>query len=125
MITNESEKKIENVCDLKYLNEMMGGKKHLIKGVMDVFLLQIPEELKCINDAVKKINYATIKSNSHTMKSSVSIMGISCLATVLHEMEVLGETATDIEKIIELNHKLNLVCMKAIDEIEREKLNYV
>jgi len=131
MIQSESEKNIqknsngENVCDLSYLTEMMGGKKSLIKEIMDVFLKQIPEELQSINDAITKTDYATIKKFAHTMKSSVSIMSVSVLTPILQEMEDLARNATDIEQIKQLNQKLNLICKQALEEIESEKLNFV
>ena len=119
-----------NVCDLKYLTELMDGKKHLIKGMMNAFLKQVPEELLRINNALAKKDYITIKNFSHTMKSSVSIMGISVLAPILDEMESLAAGASAPgsnrdEKIKELNQKLNLICRLAIEETEREKHNYV
>jgi HPt (histidine-containing phosphotransfer) domain-containing protein len=121
MIKNESERKIENVCNLGYLSDTMGGKKHLIEEIIDIFLKQIPEELQTINEAIEKTNYPVIKSFAHTMKSTVSIMGISVLTPILLEMENLGAKATDIERIKELNLKLTLICKQAIAEIEREK----
>src|ERR1035437_6760875 len=99
MIKNETETSVKNVCDLSYLSEMVGGKKQLIKEIMDVFLKQVPEELQSINDAVLKTDYAVIKRYAHTMKSTVSIMGISMLTPVLQEMEDLGATATRLEGI--------------------------
>jgi len=125
MIKNESEMNIENVCNLRYLTDAMGGKKHLIKEIIDVFLKQVPEELQYVHNAIIKIDYATIKNYAHTMKSSVSIMGIAMLSPVLQEMEDLGAKATGIEKIKELNKKLNLICKQAIKEIEEEKNKYV
>jgi len=123
MITNEFTN--SNVCNLHYLTDMMEGKKHLIKGVMDAFTKQVPEELNSINDAVTKVNYMIIKNFAHTMKSSVSIMGISTLAAVLQEMEQLGAKQENIEKIKELNQTLNLICKQAIAEIEKEKHNFI
>ena len=125
MINNESEKSILNVCNLKYLTEMLDGKKHLIKGIMDDFLKQVPEELKSINDAITKTDYTIIKSFAHTMRSTLSIMGISILTPVLKEMEDLGATGSGIEKIKELNQTLDLVCKQAMEEIEKEKHNYI
>jgi HPt (histidine-containing phosphotransfer) domain-containing protein len=120
----------ESVCNLTYLTEMMGNKKHLIKGIMDTFLQQVPEELQCINNAIKKLDYSTIKNYAHTMKSSISIMGISVLVFVLKEMEDLAGTASGPdsyrdEKIKKLNEKLNLICQQAVEEIEKEKHNYI
>jgi HPt (histidine-containing phosphotransfer) domain-containing protein len=114
----------EKICELTYLTEMMSGKKNLIKGIMDAFLKQIPEELLHINNAIIKKDFTTIKNFAHTMKSSVSIMGITILSPILKEMEDLGVMATDIDKIKELNQKLNLICKQAIEEIEKEKHNY-
>lgn len=119
---NESEGK---VCDLNYLNEMMGHKNHLIMGIMEVFLTQIPEELQCMNEAVAKTNYPTIKSFAHTMKSSVSIMGVAILVPILKEMEALATEGSNIERIRELNQKLNAICKKSVQEIEIEKNNYL
>ena len=125
MITDRSGKVIENVCDLKYLTEMMGGKKHLIKGIMDSFLVQIPEELKAINDAILQVNYSVIKNFTHTMKSSVSILGVSMLIPVLKEMEELAASAMNIEKINELNQELTLICHLAIEEVLRDKEKFI
>ena len=124
MENSDSENNNKKVSNLDYLNEMMGGKKHLVKGIIDVFLVQVPEELQTINDAIVKADYAIIKSFAHTMRSSVSMLGISILAPVLLEMENLGATATGIEKIKELNQKLNEISKQAIEEIEIAKLNY-
>lgn len=131
MLKSESEKDIqkntiiEHVCDLTYLTEMTGGKKNMMKAIMDVFLKQIPEELQSINDAINKTDYVVIKNYAHTMKSSVSIMSISILIPILKEMEDLGIMATGLDKIKQLNQQLNLICNQAIREIEKEKFNYV
>ena len=120
---NQSDSLGENVCDLKYLSDMMGGKKSLIQDIIDAFLKQIPEELAGINEAVLNVDYANIRKIAHTMKSTVSIMGITTLTPILIEMEKLGASAANIEKIVQLNMKLDTICKKAINEIE--KLNYI
>ncbi|OFX34486.1 MAG: hypothetical protein A2X08_10275 [Bacteroidetes bacterium GWA2_32_17] len=127
MKATESENNIqlsEPVCDFRYLIDIVNGKTYLISGIMDVFLKQVPEDIQCINEAITNTDYKTIKSYTHTMKSSVSIMGISILMPVLMEMENLGIAETDIEKIKQLNLKLKVICVQAIDEIKKEKLNY-
>jgi len=111
----------ENVCDLLYLNETMGGKKPLIKDIIDAFLIQVPEELMVLNEAIFIEDYAVIKNIAHTMKSSVSIMGISILAPILHSIEEFGAMRTNIEKIRELNNTLNIICKRVILELEKEK----
>jgi HPt (histidine-containing phosphotransfer) domain-containing protein len=125
MTEGETKTSTKNVCDFRYLSGIMNGKKPLIYKIMDTFLLQIPKELSSIRKAITDTNYASIKSFAHTMKSSVSIMGISILTPVLKEMEDLGIAAVDIETIKVLNVKLNLICLQAMEEVEREKPNYI
>jgi HPt (histidine-containing phosphotransfer) domain-containing protein len=114
----------KKVCDLRYLTETMGGKKHLIKELIDVFLKQVPRDLSVLNDAVAITDYSAIRSYAHTIKSSVSIMGISALAPILNEMEELAKIGGSMDRIKELNEQLNSISQQAIEEIETEKHNY-
>ncbi len=114
----------EKICNLKYLSDMTGGKKQVIGEIIEAFLKQIPEEIKSINDAILITDYMTIKSYAHTMRSSASVMGISEITPVLEEIEDLATRLTGIEKINELNVKLNIICNAAIDELQKEKFNY-
>lgn len=115
----------KKVFDLRYLSDMMGGKKNLIKEIIDAFLKQVPASVASLNDAVAKTDYPKIRSLAHTMKSSVSIMGISVLAPVLHDMEGFARDNRDIEKIRPLNDQLNLIVNQAIEEIKKEEENYM
>ncbi len=123
-MTGEAETNPDKVCNLGYLAEMMGHKAHLIKGILDTFLTQVPEELRCINEAVEKSEYDVIRRYAHTMKSSVSILGIAALAPILKEMESLSVKEEKMDEIRGLCQKLNVLCEQAIAEIEIEKQNY-
>ena len=112
-----------DVCNFKYLFDTVNGKKNLMIVIMNIFLSQVSEELKSINKAVSDSDYPVIKKYAHTMMSSVSIMGISILGPILQEMETLGKSEVGIKRINELNQKLNLICIQALKEVEREKQN--
>jgi HPt (histidine-containing phosphotransfer) domain-containing protein len=113
-----------NICDFRYLSETMGGKEDLIKEIIDTFLKQVPEHLSDLNDSISKSDYSSMALLVHTLKSSVSIMGISLLTPVLHEMEELATNKTNIERIKELNDHLNGIFKLALEEIEKERLKY-
>lgn len=125
MINRKPEKSDLSLCDFDHLNEITGGKKDLIKEIIDLFIQQIPEELQSLNDAVSKTNYTEIKSITHNMKSSVSVMNIFVLKPILQEMCELGNALHDIQKIKELNLQLNLICIQAITELKKKKINLV
>jgi len=125
MENTKSDNNTEKVCNYSYLIAMTGGNEHAIKEITDAFLAQISEELKSINDAISKSNYAIIKSFTHNMKTTVTIMGITSLTPVLHEMESLGASGKDIDRIATLNKTLNLICTQANAEIERDKYSFI
>src|SRR4051812_33110828 len=102
----------ENMTNLAALEEMMGGKKDLVKEIIDVFLNQIPGELNILNNAIANVDYPSIKKIAHTMMSTVSIMGISKLAPILFEIESLGLGSTNIERIKELQVEAIRICEK-------------
>jgi HPt (histidine-containing phosphotransfer) domain-containing protein len=122
---NDTENITAKVCNLNYLAEMMGGKKKLITEILDAFIVQVPEELTAIRNAILSSDFPVIRNFAHTMKSSVSIMGITSLTPVLQEMENLGTQAMNISRIGELNIQLNLICKTALEEIENEKLKFI
>ena len=125
MIKNDTEIKTDNVCNFHYLNEMTGGNKQLSIEIIDAFLNQVPVELQTISDAITKKDYKTIKNYAHTMQSSVSIMGITLLAPILKEMENLAATGNEIEKINQLYYDIVSISIQAVEEIKKEKLNYI
>jgi len=89
------------------------------------YIGEIYEGWAALKPSTKSPSGEPIKKVAHVMRSSISIMGISTLVPILQEMENLGEKAEDIEKIKKLNQKLNTICKQALEEIEKEKSNYV
>lgn len=113
-------KETENKCNLNYLSEVMGGKKNLIKEVLDAFLKQVPQELEYLNDVISKEDFQKIINISHTMKSSLSIVGASGVLPLLNKIERLGALKENIQDIKELGNELDLMCKEIIEEIKKE-----
>ena len=118
---NKSAKKTIN---LEYLINIMSGKKDLIRETIEIFVKQANEDLPMINEAIKKDDYSTVKRFAHRMKSTITMMGIDSLSPVLEEMETLGNEKNNMERIKELNEKLNETYAQALEEIKIEKLKY-
>jgi PAS domain S-box-containing protein len=118
---NKSAKKVIN---LEYLSNIMSGKKDLIRETIEIFVKQAGEDLPVINQAIDKIDYLTVKRFAHRMKSTITMMGINSLSPVLEEMETLGNEKKNMERIKELNEKLNATYTQALEEIKIEKLKY-
>lgn len=110
----------EKRCNLNYLSEMMGGKKHLIREILDAFLKQFPQDLESINEAILENDYITIKNTAHSMKSSVSIIGASIVLPILNKIEELARKEENIQLIEELGNELTSICKEIIVEIKNE-----
>lgn len=124
MNNNSTLDNMEKICNLNYISDTLGGKKNLIREILEAFIIQVPEELKNLNEAIFRSDYPDIRRAAHTMKSSVSLISVMELMNLLEEIENLGNQAASISEISALNSKLNCICKKALDEIEKELDNY-
>lgn len=115
----------EKVTDLEYLKNTMGGRKHLIKEIIDVFLKQVPQDMSALGEYISQANRKGIKSVVHTMKSSASIMGITSAHVVLKEMEERATTADSINEIKRLHIQLSTIFKQAIEELTASKQDYL
>jgi hypothetical protein len=59
------------------------------------------------------------------MKSTVSLMGISVMAKILEEMEILSIAEKGIERINDLSISLNKLNGQAVGEMQMERASYV
>jgi PAS domain S-box-containing protein len=114
----------KRLIDLGFLVQTLNGKKEVIRETIDLFLEHVPKDLEVMQEAIAKADYTTIKSIAHKMKSTMSLMGSHDITSLLEEMEILGSTERNMEKIITLNQSLGLLCAEAMQEIARERLNY-
>ncbi|RYY90535.1 MAG: response regulator [Chitinophagaceae bacterium] len=77
------------VINLNYLRELSLGDTEFENAIIRQFIVQVPEELNLLQEAVQAGNAAQIKSIAHGMKSSVAYLGLTeRLQPCLHRMEV-------------------------------------
>jgi HPt (histidine-containing phosphotransfer) domain-containing protein len=75
--------------NLDYLKELSGGDTEFENTIIRQFIVQVPEELELLKEAIAVRNNQKIKSIAHGMKSSVSYLGLSDIVYQnLHRMEV-------------------------------------
>ncbi|MDB5197998.1 MAG: hypothetical protein JWP88_2369 [Flaviaesturariibacter sp.] len=79
----------DQVISLGYLKELSLGDTEFENAIIRQFIVQVPEELGLLQEAVTIGNGQQIKSIAHGMKSSVAYLGLTeRLNPVLHRMEV-------------------------------------
>ena len=62
---------------MDYLNELSGGDKTFEKQILGQFLVQLPEELQQLEEAVEAKAFEAIKQVAHSLKSTVGYVGLS------------------------------------------------
>jgi signal transduction histidine kinase/DNA-binding response OmpR family regulator len=65
------------VIDLAYLKELSFGDPEFENAIIRQFIVQVPDELKLLQEAIQHRDYPLIKSLAHGMKSSVAYLGLS------------------------------------------------
>jgi CheY-like chemotaxis protein/HPt (histidine-containing phosphotransfer) domain-containing protein len=110
----------KKLCDLDYLIKATRGNHTLLNKVIKIFLQQIPEDLAELNEAIGKTKFAGISDASHKLNSSFSMLGVAVLKPVLEEIEQLGNMASGIEKIMQLNYRVNTIFRQVIKEIAKK-----
>jgi len=65
------------LLDLGYLKNLSGGNKAFEVSMIEQFHLQIPGELKTMQDAFSKTNYEETARIAHNMKTTISFMGLA------------------------------------------------
>jgi len=106
------------VCNMSYLVGATGGNKKMINNILTVFFKETKKELIFLSEAIKKTNYPVIIDVSHKIKSAFSILGISALEPVFKEMEQLSSAASPIERLEQLNRRVNIVFKQARAEMK-------
>jgi CheY-like chemotaxis protein/CHASE3 domain sensor protein/HPt (histidine-containing phosphotransfer) domain-containing protein len=106
-----------SMVNLAYLRELSLGDTEFENAIIRQFIVQVPEELALLQEAVDARNLVQIKSIAHGMKSSVAYLGLTDrLQPVLHRLEVEAVSNADEPHFEEDLVEVRLVCEQAVLE---------
>jgi HPt (histidine-containing phosphotransfer) domain-containing protein len=107
----------ERIVQLDYLRELSMGDVEFEQTIIRQFIIQVPEELSSLHEAIQDQNMQQIKSIAHGMKSSVAYLGLNDrLHPVLHRMEVEAVSGIDNPHFEQDYDELKRVCERAMSE---------
>lgn len=122
---SQNGKGVKGYINLNYLKELSAGDEKFVKKMIATFVQQTPEMLENIQKHLSNQNWNLLKAVVHKMKPSIGFMGISELKTVVEKLEHYSNKTINLEQIPELVATLNMICGKAIEELNEElKKNY-
>jgi HPt (histidine-containing phosphotransfer) domain-containing protein len=86
------------ITDLNYLKTMSGGDSKFIKEMIDLFREQIDEYKSIMPELLQNKDYDGLSKVAHKAKSSVAVMGMTEVADLLKELELLSHKELEIER---------------------------
>ena len=105
------------VVNLSYLKDLSMGDAAFEQTIIEQFIIQVPEELKALQDAIFKKDMLQIKAVAHGMKSSVSYLGLNeRLHPILHRIESGAASNEQDSHFKEDFDEIKAVCEQAIVE---------
>ena len=107
----------EMVINLQYLRELSMGDSDFEQAIIRQFIVQVPEELDLLQEAITARQYVKIKSIAHGMKSSVAYMGLTeKLNSYLQRMESESVLQPQTPHFDEDFEQVKTICGQALAE---------
>jgi HPt (histidine-containing phosphotransfer) domain-containing protein len=108
-----------SAIDLTYLESVTDGDKDLIKELIDIFKVQVPEYMEEFTSAFSEKDIVTLGRIAHKAKSTVAIMGLSDLADELRELEEFSREGPFKEEYQKYITNFEIACKDAIQQLDK------
>ena len=106
------------ITDLNYLKTMSGGDSKFISEMITLFSEQIDEYESIMPDLLEKKDYNGLSKIAHKAKSSVAVMGMTEVADLLKDLEILAHDEKEVEKYEPMIKRFLEQCKLAITELQ-------
>jgi HPt (histidine-containing phosphotransfer) domain-containing protein len=97
---------------------MSGGDPGFIREMIDLFREQIDEYKSIMPDLLEKKDYENLSKVAHKAKSSVAVMGMTEVADLLKELEILANECKEVDRYESLVSHFLLQSELALTELE-------
>lgn len=107
------------IINLGYLREISKGDTSFEEEMIRQFIVQVPEEIDTLQNAIRTHNLGLIKQVAHGLKSSVSFVGLSTkLDPLLHTIETNASANGNMQIISTSFEQLQQICDGAVKEAQ-------
>lgn len=106
------------ITDLNYLRSMSGGDDKFISEMIELFREQVGEYSQSMPDLLRRKDYRNLSKMAHKAKSSVAVMGMSEVAEMLKELEILAAEEKEAERYGEIIHEFLEQSRLALRELD-------
>lgn len=109
----------ETLTSLSFLEDLFGGDKEAIQGMVQDFISQQQSLIEQMAAALAKKDYVQLAALAHNMRSSLMTVGLEALREPLTSLENLARSGTDELIIQKVFQNINAINQKAISELQQ------
>jgi HPt (histidine-containing phosphotransfer) domain-containing protein len=106
--------------NLNYLKNITEGNKEIIREMIEMFILQVPEFIRNLNNLYQTGQYAALGKEAHKAKSSLQIMGMTDLELEMKRFQLKTIEGIEVESYPVHIRTFENQCMAAIEELQVE-----
>ena len=106
--------------NLGYLREITDGDKGIIKELIELFIMQVPDFIANLHSHYNSGDYILLGKEAHKAKSSLQIMGMSELEKEMKTLQLRTIDGTDVENYPLYISHFETQCTAAVQELKAE-----
>jgi len=106
--------------DLNYLKTITEGNKEIVREMIEMFILQVPDFIKNLNSLYQSGQYLALGKEAHKAKSSLQIMGMTDLEKEMKQFQLKTIEGVDVESYPLHIRNFEIQCAAAIKELQAE-----
>lgn len=106
------------IADLNYLKTMSGGDSKFIREMIELFREQVDEYKQLMPDLLQNEKYDELGKVAHKAKSSVAVMGMTEVAELLKQLEILAHEQQEVDRYGAMIDEFLEQSQLALDELE-------
>lgn len=96
--------------DLSYLNQVFQGNREMINNIINLFLQQVPEYIKEMEECVRKNEPLSLHPLAHKAKSSISMLGIKDMESDILRIENDSKHLRNLDELPQLVLRVKVAC---------------
>ena len=111
----------EGLFNLNTLNVVTQGNTELMRTMLHAFINQASVSIYALKTAFKEKNLIEIHAAAHSIKPNIDTLEITCLKTIIRQIEVLAGQEKDIEELGYLIAMLESVLTKVVVQLKLQE----
>lgn len=118
MINTQTQQAV--LYDLSYLNQVFQGNRDMINNIIHLFLQQVPEYIREMEECVRKNEPLSLHPLAHKAKSSVSMLGIKDMESDILKIEQDSKHLRNLDQLPVLVHRVKERCDMVYNQLKEQ-----